>query len=324
MDNKDPLVAPELIPSLRALLQLTEQSPPLNGATLGFYRKRAKIGGAKPMPDVPYEAVDVAAGNGYRGFRLWLINQDTGDSPRPVILHFHGGGLVMGNCQNSLPRMQALAKTLNAVVVSVEYGLAPEVLAEEAQLQHLSALRWVISQAGSFALDITTIVLLGVSAGGCHAVSLALRCARVADIKLAGLALLYPMLDDCTGSTVMPPAHHGRYLWTTEQNRYGWQTFLGKAPGSAKIPAHHVPARAETVAGLPPTYIGVGELDLFLNENHAFAERLRQCGISVEINEVPGAFHAFESVAPETPLARQFNQCLVNAIADFLGLAINE
>lgn len=323
MDSKDPLVAPELIPSLHALLQLTEQSPPLNGANLGFYRKRAKIGGAKPLPDVPYEIVDVAAGSGYRGFRLWLINHQAAEQSTPVIMHFHGGGLVMGNCQNSLPRMQALAKSLNAVVVSVEYGLAPEVLADEAQLQHFAALKWVISQAAHLGLDAAKIVLLGVSAGGCHAVNLALRCTKLSDIELAGLALLYPMLDDRTGSTVIPPEHHGRYLWTAEQNRYGWQTFLGKAPGSAKIPAHHVPARAETVAGLPQTYIGVGELDLFFNENHTFAERLRQCGISVEINEVPGAFHAFESVAPETPLALQFNQALVIAIGGFLEPVVN-
>ncbi|GGF62236.1 alpha/beta hydrolase [Alteromonas lipolytica] len=318
MDSKDPLVAPELLPSLNALMQLTEQSPPLNGANLGFYRKRAKFGGAKPLPDVFYEIADVAAGDGYRGFRLWLINHNTGDSAKPVILHFHGGGLVMGNCQNSLPRMQALAKSLNAVVVSVEYGLAPEVLAEEAQLQHLAALKWVISQAGQLGLDAAKIVLLGVSAGGCHATNLALRCAQTSDVELAGLALLYPMLDDRTGSTVIPPEHQGRYLWTAEQNRYGWQTFLGKAPGSAKIPAHHVPARAESVTGLPPTYIGVGELDLFFNENHAFAERLRQCGISVEINEVPGAFHAFESVAPDTAMAKQFNAVLMAAIGRFL------
>ena len=313
----DPLVADELLPSLNALLQLTEQSPPLNGANLGFYRKRARVGGSKPLDDVPFEVVDVAEGQGYRGFRLWVINTNANALARPAVLHFHGGGLVMGNCQNSLPRMQSLAKALNCAVVSVEYGLAPEVGPDEAQKQHQAALNWLIAQAGKLAIDTSRISLLGVSAGGCHAVNLALRCADNKMIGLAGMALLYPMLDDKTGSTVMPLAHQGQYLWTAEQNHYGWRTFLGKAPGSDKIPSHHVPARAKTLSGLPPTYIAVGELDLFYAENCFFAERLKALGIVTELFTVPGAFHAFESIAPQSQLADGFNQRLLQALDRF-------
>ena len=313
----DPLVAEELLPSLNALMQLTEQSPPLNGANLGFYRKRAKVGGSNPLEDVPFEVVEVPDGPGYRGFRLWLINTNADAPARPSVLHFHGGGLVMGNCQNSLPRMQSLAKVLNCVVVSVEYGLAPEVGPDEAQLQHQAALNWLKTQAGTLAIDVSRISLLGVSAGGCHAVNLALRCAADKLINLAGMALLYPMLDDRTGSTVMPPAHQGRYLWTAEHNHYGWRTFLGKAPGSDKIPSHHVPARANTLSGLPPTFIAVGELDLFYAENCAFAEKLEAAGIAAELYTVPGAFHAFESIAPQSQLANEFNQHLLQALERF-------
>lgn len=317
MEINDSLVAEELRPSLAALLQLTEQSPPLNGANLGFYRKRAKIGGSKPLQDVPFSTVEVAAGKHFRGFRLWLINHHPNSLPQPVIVHFHGGGLVMGNCQNSLPRMQALAKALNCMVVSVEYGLAPEVLAHEAQLQHQTALNWLVEQGSALAIDVTRMSLLGVSAGGCHAVNLALWCAESSDIQLAGMALLYPMLDDKTGSSVMPPDHQGKYLWTAEQNRFGWQAFLGKRPGSDKVPARYVPARAETLKGLPPTYIAVGELDLFYAENCAFAEKLKAAAVTTELYTVPGAFHAFESVAPQTTVATQFNQRLLQALMTF-------
>ena len=313
----DPLVAEELLPSLNALMQLTEQSPPLNGANLGFYRKRAKVGGSNPLEDVPFEVVEVPDGPGYRGFRLWLINTNADAPARPSVLHFHGGGLVMGNCQNSLPRMQSLAKVLNCVVVSVEYWLAPEVGPDEAQLQHQAALNWLKTQAGTLAIDVSRISLLGVSAGGCHAVNLALRCANNKVIDLAGMALLYPMLDDRTGSTVMPPAHQGRYLWTAEQNHYGWRTFLGKTPGSDKIPSHHVPARASTLSCLPPTYIAVGELDLFYAENCSFAEKLEAAGIATELFTVPGAFHAFESIAPQSQLANKFNHHLLQALVRF-------
>lgn len=313
----DPLVADELLPSLNALMQLTEQSPPLNGANLGFYRKRARVGGSKPLEDVPFEVAEVADGPGYRRFRLWLINTNPDAPVRPAVLHFHGGGLVMGNCQNSLPRMQSLANTQNCAVVSVEYGLAPEVRADEAQLQHQAALHWLTARATELAIDNSRISLLGVSAGGCHAVNLALHCADSADFNLAGMALLYPMLDDRTGSTVMSPPHQGKYLWTAEQNRYGWRTFLGKAPGSDKVPDHLVPARAAQLNGLPSTYIAVGELDLFYAENVTFAKKLAAAGIATELYTVPGAFHAFESVAPQSQLANEFNQRLLQALDRF-------
>ncbi|MDG6096946.1 alpha/beta hydrolase [Alteromonas sp. ZYF713] len=311
---QEPMVATELQPALNALLQLTEHSPPLNGANLGFYRKRARVGSSKPLDNVPFEVVEVADGANYRRFRLWLININADGPARPAILHFHGGGLVMGNCQNSLPRMQSLAKALNCVVVSVEYGLAPEVRPDEAQLQHQAALNWLKVHADTLAINTSRISLLGVSAGGCHAVNLALRCAENKLIDLAGMALLYPMLDDKTGSTVMPPAHQGQYLWTAEQNYYGWRSFLGKAPGSDKIPSHHVPARANTLSGLPSTFIAVGELDLFYAENCSFAERLAATGIATELYTVPGAFHAFESIAPQSQLAIEFNQRLLQAL----------
>ena len=316
-DEQDPLIATELQPFLGALLQLTENSPPLNGANLGFYRKRARVGGSKPLDDVPFEVVEVPDGAGYRSVRLWLVNTNADAPARPAVLHFHGGGLVMGNCQNSLPRMQGLARALNCAVVSVEYGLAPEVGPNEAQLQHQAAVNWLIAQAGNLAINVNRISLLGVSAGGCHAVNLALRCVDNKVVDFSGMALLYPMLDDRTGSTVMPPAHQGQYLWTAEQNHYGWRTFLGKAPGSEKISSHHVPARAKTLSGLPPTFIAVGELDLFYAENCAFTEKLEAAGIATELYTVPGAFHAFESVAPQSQLASEFNQRLLQALDRF-------
>lgn len=317
MKINDPLVADELKPALSALLETTRDNPPLSGKTLGFYRKRNKFNGAKPLTDVPYESVYVDAGKNYRGFRLWLINAHSAAESMPAVIHFHGGGFVMGNCENSLPRMQKLAKALNCVVVSVEYGLAPEVKVIEAQAQHYAALEWVFKHYHQWGINHAKIALLGISAGGGHAAALAQQCANKGNYTLAGQALLYPMLDDCTGSTAVAPEHRGKYLWTAEQNAYGWQALLGKQPGSDKIPSEWIPARAEKIENLPPTYIGVGELDLFLEENALYAKRLQESGIKAELNIVPGAFHAFESIAPDTELAREFNERLINALKGF-------
>lgn len=265
----DTTVAIELQPALNALSTLSEQSPPLTGANLGFYRKRSKLGTCKPLTNVSYKVVDIPEGNGYRGYRIWLINLNAATIARPALVHFHGGGFVMGDCKNSLPRMQQLALDTDTLVASIEYGLAPEVKVHESLLQNYAALRWLFEHAQSLNVDPDKIGLLGISAGGGHAALLAQKCVKEKAFSLACQILVYPMLDDATGTTVTPPPHQGQYVWTAEQNYYGWQAFLGKTPGSKKIPKEWVPARAEDLVGLPPTFIGVGDLDLFFNENVA-------------------------------------------------------
>ncbi len=318
MNTCDDSVASELRPPLGALLQASTQFPPLNGANLGFYRKRAKFSGMKPLDNVPYHIITLPEQAAYRPFRLWIINSVPASAAKPALLHFHGGGFVMGDCQNSLPRLQQLAVDTNCVIVSVEYGLAPEVRAEEAQAQHYAALEWVIAHSGELGINPQKTGLFGVSAGGGHAATLAQQVLHKQQYQLACQVLLYPMLDDRTGSSIVPPAHQGRYLWTAEQNQYGWQAFLNKTPGTSKVPAKYVAARAGSLAGLPPTYIGVGALDLFANENIDYARRLLKHGVPTHLNVVAGAFHAFESVAPQASLSKRFNEALVSVVNEFM------
>ncbi len=103
---------------------------------------------------------------------------------------------------------------------------------------------------------------MGESAGGGHAAALAIAVRDRGRYALAGQVLVYPMLDDRTGSRNQPPAHQGRYVWTAEQNRLGWGALLGAKAGSPHPPRGSVPARVEDLRGLPPTFIGVGGLDL--------------------------------------------------------------
>jgi acetyl esterase/lipase len=78
-------------------------------------------------------------------------------------------------------------------------------------------------------------------------------------------------------------------------NRFGWTSYLGREPGGADVPAYAAPARAESLTGLPPTWIGVGTFDLFHGEDVAYAKRLEAAGVAVELEIVPGAFHAFDA-----------------------------
>jgi acetyl esterase/lipase len=122
------------------------------------------------------------------------------------------------------------------------------------------------------------------------------------------------MIDDRTGSTREVPDNIGKWVWSRESNRTGWTAFLGVPAGSAQVPAGAVPARAADLTGLAPAFIGVGGLDLFVEEDVAYAQRLIAAGVPVELHVVPGAFHGFDSLVPDAPISKQFRAAVVAAL----------
>ena len=105
------------------------------------------------------------------------------------------------------------------------------------------------------------------------------------------------MIDDRTGGSVDPPPYYGEYVWTRSANQFGWQCLLGSLDPTEHISGYVVPARARDLDRLPPAYISVGALDLFLEENLDYASRLMRSGVPVELMVYPGAFHGFELAA---------------------------
>ena len=137
------------------------------------------------------------------------------------------------------------------------------------------------------------------SAGGGLSAALALTVRDKGGPHLFGQLLMSPMLDDRTvGPEFDDPGHR---LWTQGSNRFGWRAYLGDAdPGQA------VPARHPDLSGLPPAWIGVGSLDLFHDEDLAYARRLREAGVPVEVEVIDGAFHGFDAIAPKTAVSQAF------------------
>ena len=113
------------------------------------------------------------------------------------------------------------------------------------------------------------------------------------------------MLDDRTAARSELDAVKNR-MWNNKNNRAGWTCYLGQAPGLADVPAYAAPARREDLSGLPPTWLGVGDVDLFYQEDIKYAERLKEAGVSCELKIVPGAPHAFETLVPTAPLSIDF------------------
>lgn len=261
----------------------------------------------------------IAGQGGEPEVTIFIVNAKPGTSG-PAVLHLHGGGFNAGSSRAGMCMIQELAQALDCVVVSVEYRLAPETIFPGALNDNYAALRWMHENAAEIGADPKRIAVLGESAGGGHAAMLAIAARDRGKYPICFQALIYPMLDDRTGTTRAVPAHIGAFGWNAESNRFGWRCFLGQAPGTDDVPVEAVPARVENLAGLPPTFMGVGTLDLFVAENIAFAGRLAEAAVPVEFVTVPGAIHGFDSLARESDLAKRFTSLKLAALRQGLGI----
>ena len=201
----------------------------------------------------------------------------------PAILWIHGGGYVLGDMASDDAHCCGLAKRVNCVVVSVEYRLAPEHPFPAPVEDCYAALKWLASHAAELGVDPQRIAIAGASAGGGLTAGLALLARDRGEVQVAFQLPIYPMIDDRnitpSSQTVTEPR-----TWNRQANLLGWQAYLGRAPGSDGVSPYAAATRATDLAGLPPTYIPVGELDLFLDENIEYAQRLIQAGVPTELH----------------------------------------
>ncbi len=210
--------------------------------------------------------------------------------------------------------LQTAAQTCNCVVVSVDYRLAPETHFPGSLEDNYAALRWLYTNADALGVDRKRIATGGESAGGGHAAALAIAARDRKEIPIAFQLLIYPMLDDRTGSTRPVPPNIGNFIWTAESNVFGWTSLLGVPAGSPNIPAGSAPARVANLAGLPPACIIVGAIDLFVDEDIEYARRLIAAGVPAELHVIPGAYHGFDLLAPNARASARFKDYWTGAL----------
>jgi len=288
------LVDPELLPFLDMLPALV-----LSDEVLPEMRARSF-----PMPVDPdsIEKVDlqrrmIPGPAGAPEVEVHIFTPKQASGARPAILHIHGGGYVGGSAEGVEAALRPTAADIDCVIVSVNYRLAPETRFPGAVEDCYAALAWLFESAAELGVDTARLAVKGESAGGGLAAALALLARDRGEYRLAFQCLTYPMLDDRTCVTKTPNPQTGEFLWTPHNNHYGWKALLGVEPGSAGVSAYAAPARAEDLAGLPPTFIATTTLDIFVDENIDYAERLIRAGVACELHIYPGGFHAFD-IAP--------------------------
>ncbi|MFG1943980.1 alpha/beta hydrolase [Nonomuraea sp. NPDC048826] len=227
----------------------------------------------------------------------------------PGVYYIHGGGMILGDIAGEDATATMICDRVGAVVVSVEYRLAPEHPHPAPVEDCYAGLAWTVKNAADLGLDPERLALYGGSAGGGLAIGTALLARDRGGPSIAFMMPIYPMIDDRNET---PSSHEitDVGIWDRAGNIEAWAWYLGGKDADQ----YAAPTRAEDLTGLPPAYIDVGTVDLFRDEDIAFAQRLMQAGVPTELHVNPGSYHASENFAPEAALSRRIWDQRVDAL----------
>ncbi|QUR69631.1 alpha/beta hydrolase fold domain-containing protein [Mycobacterium spongiae] len=226
--------------------------------------------------------------------------------PGSAALYVHGGGMICGlsvlsRLYDWLVRGYVAASGVPMLVV--DYRVAPE-FPDPIPFQDCCAgLLWLAEHAEALGVDPDRLAVMGDSAGGGLAAGLCMWARDRGGPSIAAQLLVYPMLDD--RPPVRDPEVAPFLTWTYDDNVTGWTALLGERVGSDDVSPYAAPARATDLAGMPPTYIDVGDLDIFRDEDLMFAHRLAVAGTPTEMHLHPGCPHAFDAMAATADVSRR-------------------
>lgn len=267
--------------------------------------------------DILIENVFIPGQDGHTKIRLRIYKPKSVTTLTPVLIWLHGGGYVMGKPEMDDNSCADYVRQLGMTVVSVDYRYAPKHPFPAGLDDCYSALKWIVSHAQKLNIDPDRIAVGGNSAGSGLAAALAQLAYDRKEIDIAFQLLIYPMLDD---RTVLRTDidDSSNVTWSHENNRFGWESYLGQECGADNVPAYSVPARRTDLSGLPPAWIGVGTLDIFHDEDVEYAERLKQANVKCEAEIVPGAFHGFDVFDPNISIVQEFRKSQIVAMKKYL------
>jgi acetyl esterase/lipase len=265
-------------------------------------------------PDVTKEDRTVPGPDGAPDITVRVYRPAGATGPLPGVYFIHGGGMILGNVAGEDATATLICDRVGAVVVSVEYRLAPENPHPAPAEDCYAGLVWMAKNAAELGVDPQRLGVYGASAGGGLTIAVALMARDRGGPPLTFMMPIYPMIDD-RNETPSSQEITDIGIWDRAGNIEAWAWYLGGKPADR----YAAPARADDLAGLPPAFIDVGTVDLFRDEDIAFAQRLMQAGVPTELHVHPGSYHAAETFAADAALSRRIWDMRIEALRRFLG-----
>lgn len=244
------------------------------------------------------------------------VYQSEGPHKNRALLWFHGGGYVMGFGDDALGKL--LAADVGCTVVSVDYRLAPEHPYPAGADDGFAAFKWLRDNAASLGIDENSIAIGGASAGGGLAAGVTLMIRDASEPLPIFQLLMYPMLDNLHDTESGRIADYP--IWSRKTSLNAWEMYLDGRPGT-DASQYACPSRASELSGLPPTYLCVGDVDLFRDENITFMQKLIADGSPGEFEVYPGVYHAAEFQYPDAAISRRLYSDLLEKLRRGLGIS---
>ncbi|WP_405640957.1 alpha/beta hydrolase [Streptomyces uncialis] len=297
--------------SAQALLDLVADAAPLD--TQSVERNRAGTAEAVGLTGEPapvHEVFDTqVAGVPVRVYR------PTEKPGSPAVAFFHGGGWVLGDLEIADTTARDLAVFSQAVVVSVDYRLAPEHPFPAAADDALAVTRALLDGVSGLGIDPERVAVAGDSAGGNLAAVTALALRRHPR-ALRHQALIYPVTQASVGATASYREYGEGFLLRARDMQWSFDQY---APGADPADPRLAPLAAPDLHGAAATTMILAECDPVRDEGAAYAERLREAGVPVEVREFPGQIHTFLYYAGVVPEAVEARRTIGQALGAALG-----
>ncbi|MEZ4281650.1 MAG: alpha/beta hydrolase [Myxococcota bacterium] len=295
-----------LDPEAKVMLDAMSAGPKVDLFTVPHTVIREAFGqmpGGPPAAPIEMASVESRDIDGPAGKVPVRIYRPIGGAERkPGIVFFHGGGFVLCSLDTHDATCRQLARGADAVVVSVDYRLAPEAKFPAAPEDCYSATQWTALQAKTLGIDPTRIAVAGDSAGGNLAAVVALMSRdRGGHLPIHQL-LIYPVTDYAFETPSYIENGEGYFL-SRDMMRWFWHHYLETDADGADPLAS--PMRAANLAGLPAATVITAQYDPLRDEGRAYAERLAAAGVPTQYTNYDGVFHGFFGMTDQLPRARQ-------------------
>ncbi len=268
-------------------------------------RRAAASEGVPPSPNVTRQDHFVPGLDGAPDVRVRHYRPAGQPGVLPCLYWIHGGGHVLGQIEQDDLDMDRLVESVGCAVVSVDWRRPPEHPFPAPMDDCYAGLAWAYRSAAELGIDPDHIAVGGASSGGGSAAGLVLLARDRGELPVCFQLLIYPMLDDRNVTPASQSLTDPR-VWNRASNLIGWRAYLGDAVGTDRVSPYAAPTRATDLSGLPPAYLAVGDLDLFIDEDLEYAQRLQQAGVPLELHVYPGAVHGFYNAVPTSGVARRF------------------